>query len=137
MIATVTILTKCTQLLYIFNHLYCDRNKVPFCYITLKKPQNHSVDSGMHVSVFWAANLIFDFLFYVIPSAGIFLIFFLNEGSTAVFSEAAFDFALLLALYGWATIPLMYIASLFFDRTGDVFSWLTLYHLLTGGLSLP
>ena len=105
--------------------------KVPLYYIVFKIPTY--LDSGMHVSVFWAANLTFDFLFYVIPSAGIFLIFFLNEGSTAVFSEAAFDFALLLALYGWATIPLMYIASLFFDRTGDVFSWLTIYHLLTGG----
>jgi len=72
--------------------------------------------SGAHFFVFWTTNFVFDFLLYCIPGFTI-LIFLANvETLTAIESttEGQFHYALLLLLFGWASIPWIYTFSFIF-----------------------
>ncbi|KAI0214957.1 Retinal-specific phospholipid-transporting ATPase ABCA4 [Lamellibrachia satsuma] len=97
-----------------------------------KTKEMQLISGGVHVFVFWMSNLVFDYMWYMLPIAGIFAVWSAVSGDLVGFDEAASHIALLFALYGWANLPLLYISSLLFDRTGDAFSWLTLYHINTG-----
>ena len=101
-------------------------------YCPMKPSFYFCLHSGVPVIIFWTSNLVFDYIVYIVPIAAIFAIESAVTESSLCFDQNCY-IAVLFALYGWANIPLTYLASQLFDRSGDVFSWLTLYHLLTGG----
>ncbi|XP_076998257.1 phospholipid-transporting ATPase ABCA3 isoform X2 [Tamandua tetradactyla] len=88
--------------------------------------------SGVHVANFWLSALLWDLLSFLIPSLlllGVFRAFdvraFTRDGHEA-------DALLLLVLYGWAIVPLTYLASFLFPGAATAYTRLTIFNLLSG-----
>ncbi|XP_037670546.1 ATP-binding cassette sub-family A member 3 isoform X2 [Choloepus didactylus] len=88
--------------------------------------------SGVHVAHFWLSALLWDLLSFLVPSLlllGVFRAFdvraFTRDGHEA-------DALLLLLLYGWAGVPLMYLASFLFPSAATAYTRLTVLNVLSG-----
>ncbi|XP_064334419.1 phospholipid-transporting ATPase ABCA3 isoform X3 [Camelus dromedarius] len=88
--------------------------------------------SGVHVATFWLSALLWDLMSFLVPSLLLLVVFkafdvhaFTRDGHEA-------DALLLLALYGWAIIPLMYLMSFFFSGAATAYTRLTIFNILSG-----
>ncbi|XP_074202604.1 phospholipid-transporting ATPase ABCA3 isoform X2 [Camelus bactrianus] len=88
--------------------------------------------SGVHVATFWLSALLWDLMSFLVPSLLLLVVFkafdvhaFTRDGHEA-------DALLLLALYGWAIIPLMYLMSFFFLGAATAYTRLTIFNILSG-----
>uniref|UniRef100_A0A8C4WKG0 ATP binding cassette subfamily A member 13 n=1 Tax=Gopherus evgoodei TaxID=1825980 RepID=A0A8C4WKG0_9SAUR len=77
--------------------------------------------AGLGYKTYWLANFLYDMLFYLVPVG-------LSIGVIAAFQLSAFTFrenlaatALLLILFGYATLPWMYLMSRFFSSSDIAF----------------
>ncbi|XP_050793593.1 ATP-binding cassette sub-family A member 13 [Gopherus flavomarginatus] len=77
--------------------------------------------AGLGYKTYWLANFLYDMLFYLVPVG-------LSIGVIAAFQLSAFTFrenlaatALLLILFGYATLPWMYLMSRFFSSSDVAF----------------
>ena len=89
--------------------------------------------NGLHIATFWLTSFIVDFAFYLIPvtiAIYITLAAYQLETFTSVFG-IQYSFPLFIA-YGWAMLPMAYVASVTFTRTHLGVSCLIIYTVASG-----
>lgn len=88
--------------------------------------------SGVHFLTFWLANMMWDFINFLIPCAAILVTFliFNEEGFTS--GDQQGRFFLVFLLYGWAMLPLMYLFSFLFSIPATGFTRITMFNIFTG-----
>lgn len=81
---------------------------------------------------FWTATFLSDYLMMLLPVAGIYLAFVI--GDTQCFIDGAnLPYSLLLFLmFGFASLPMTYLVSLFMSRAGVGISLFIVYNLAFG-----
>ena len=88
--------------------------------------------SGVHFITFWLANMTWDFFNFLIPCAGILITFLcFNEDGFISFEQQG-RIVLVFVLYGWATLPLMYLLSFLFSIPATGFTRTTMFNIFTG-----
>ena len=88
--------------------------------------------SGLYVPVYWAAMFVCDNVIYLASASLIICLFFIYD-TKAYISAAAFPATVLVfLLYGWASQPMMYVASFIFQSSGSALAWTTLFNLSSG-----
>ena len=91
--------------------------------------------SGVRVTTFWLSNFLFDFGFYLIPTAVVYVIFATQQISCYIDGSNLICSLTLFVMFGWATLPVVYLASLVFSWSGLGVTILLLYTFLTGDIS--
>ena len=88
--------------------------------------------SGIHVVTFWTTTFVYDLWFYVVHIIGLYAIFAaiqlecFTDGFNWMFSFVLF------AMFGGASLPVVYIASVFFSGSEIGFAFLLAYSYMTG-----
>ncbi|XP_028673550.2 ATP-binding cassette sub-family A member 13-like [Erpetoichthys calabaricus] len=77
--------------------------------------------SGLHHATYWFANFLYDMVFYLIPVGLCVSIFAAFQLSAFTFRQNLAATALLLMLFGFATLPWMYLVSRFFSSPDVAF----------------
>ena len=70
--------------------------------------------SGANFWMFWTANFLLDYCYYVVPCVIIVVVLVAFQAESFKDTEVLVIFFLLLLLFGWAAIPLMYLCSFWF-----------------------
>ncbi|XP_070557065.1 uncharacterized protein [Ptychodera flava] len=88
---------------------------VPPCFLMFVVMENlngikrlHLV-SGMKLWIYWIASFLWDIINYLLPTALCILLVYLFDAKAYASSQNLPSFVSLLLLFGWSTIPLMYI----------------------------
>ncbi|CDW52395.1 ATP binding cassette sub family A [Trichuris trichiura] len=92
--------------------------------------------SNMSLGTFWTANFLWDFFAYLLTAIAIILVFFMFHVDVLVGDSRWLHILLLLLLYGWATIPMMYFAAVFFSSAANGYVKMSIFNLLSGLLTL-
>ncbi|XP_006136436.3 ATP-binding cassette sub-family A member 13 [Pelodiscus sinensis] len=77
--------------------------------------------SGLGYKTYWLANFLYDMLFYLIPVGLCISVITAFQLSAFTFRENLAATALLLILFGYATLPWMYLMSRFFSSSDIAF----------------
>ena len=88
--------------------------------------------SGLHVPVYWAAMFVCDNVMYVASAILVVCLFFVYDTVAFTSAEAFPATVLIFLLYGWASQPMMYVASFIFQSSGSALSWVTIFNLVSG-----
>ena len=88
--------------------------------------------SGLYVPVYWAAMFVCDHVIHLACTGLILCLMFVYDKKALISTEAFPATFLLFILYGWASQPMMYIASFKFTSSGNALTWMTLFNLITG-----
>ena len=88
--------------------------------------------SGLDMPVYWLANFVWDLAIFLFPAITIVIIF-------AAFNFPAFTSGnnlgvvfLLIMLCGWQTLPMVYVASFFFDTPSSAYARLSMLFIFAG-----
>ncbi|KAL3184519.1 hypothetical protein MRX96_031807 [Rhipicephalus microplus] len=81
--------------------------------------------TGLSPALYWAMNFIFDFMFYMGTAVSVLIPLAFFEEGTLTSTDIRLIFILNL-LHGYAALPLIYIASFFFDSPGLGFTALSI-----------
>jgi ATP-binding cassette subfamily A (ABC1) protein 3 len=92
--------------------------------------------SGVNFVTFWLANMVWDFINFLVPCAGILLTFLIFNEEGFISAEQQGRFILVFFLYGWAMLPLMYLLSFFFSIPATGFTRVTMFNIFTGMATL-
>uniref|UniRef100_A0A5S6QAW5 ABC transporter domain-containing protein n=1 Tax=Trichuris muris TaxID=70415 RepID=A0A5S6QAW5_TRIMR len=92
--------------------------------------------SSLPLGIFWAANFLWDFFSYLLTVVAIILVFVVFHVDVLVGDSRWLHIALLLLLYGWATIPMMYFSAIFFSSAANGYVKMSIFNLLSGLLTL-
>ncbi|KRZ94308.1 ATP-binding cassette sub-family A member 3 [Trichinella sp. T8] len=87
-------------------------------------------------ALFWVANFVCDFVVYLFTVFSVLLVFVAFDVDVLIDGWRCLHTLLLFVLYGWATIPFMYVASFFFDSATAGYVKMTVFNLLSGLLTL-
>uniref|UniRef100_A0A915KZX7 ABC transporter domain-containing protein n=1 Tax=Romanomermis culicivorax TaxID=13658 RepID=A0A915KZX7_ROMCU len=89
--------------------------------------------SGVAPNIYWLANFAWDLTNFFIPVVGVMLVFFIFDQVAYIgwFRNALAAF-LLLYIYGYATIPIMYLFTFLFRVPSVAFIWLATGNLFFG-----
>ncbi|KAJ1200504.1 hypothetical protein NDU88_004328 [Pleurodeles waltl] len=77
--------------------------------------------AGLNYQVYWLANFIYDMLFYLVPVCLCVCVIAAFQLTAFTFRENLAATALLLTLFGYATLPWMYLISRFFSSSDVAF----------------
>ncbi|KRX85321.1 ATP-binding cassette sub-family A member 3 [Trichinella sp. T6] len=83
-------------------------------------------------ALFWVANFVCDFVVYLFTVFSVLLVFVAFDVDVLIDGWRCLHTLLLFVLYGWATIPFMYVASFFFDSATAGYVKMTVFNLLSG-----
>eukprot|EP00048_Salpingoeca_helianthica_P013325 m.199375 g.199375 ORF g.199375 m.199375 type:complete len:1762 (-) comp15490_c4_seq21:19-5304(-) len=87
--------------------------------------------SGVNAFSYWSSSFLWDYVNYLIPVFSIMILF--GAFSVTEYTGERLGYVLVLfLLYGWALIPLMYLASYLFVNTSVAYSRLTMFNVVTG-----
>eukprot|EP00039_Didymoeca_costata_P018298 m.332943 g.332943 ORF g.332943 m.332943 type:complete len:1731 (+) comp17035_c0_seq1:282-5474(+) len=87
--------------------------------------------SGVGPVSYWLSAYLWDFINFLIPSIGIFVLFF--AFSVAEYTSERTGYTVLLfTLFGLSIIPLMYLASFVFTVPSVAFTSMSLFNIITG-----
>lgn len=88
--------------------------------------------SGLHVPIYWTAMFVCDNIVYVASACLIVCMFFVYDIKAFIGAECFPATVLLFLLYGWASLPMMYVASFIFNSPGNALAWTTIFNLVSG-----
>ncbi|XP_075680863.1 phospholipid-transporting ATPase ABCA3-like isoform X2 [Dermatophagoides pteronyssinus] len=91
--------------------------------------------SGLHLFQYWTSNFIIDFIIYLISSSmSCAIIYWLNVTSYNEWKQLGRLFVIY-AIHGFASLPFVYICSLFFRNSATAYVRLALYTLILGTIT--
>ena len=88
--------------------------------------------SGLHVPVYWAAMFVCDHIMYVASAVLVVSLFFMYDTLAFTSAEAFPATVLMFLLYGWASQPMMYVASFVFQSSGTALACMAIFNLVSG-----
>eukprot|EP00040_Diaphanoeca_grandis_P031592 m.189354 g.189354 ORF g.189354 m.189354 type:complete len:1187 (-) comp32371_c1_seq1:76-3636(-) len=97
----------------------------------VSKAKHMQLLSGVSVWVFWLSTLAFDSINLLLPTL-INVVLFASFEVDAYSGDRLVDVFLLLAVYGLASLPMMYLWSFMFVRPASAFSFGVLFNVVTG-----
>lgn len=114
--------------------------KILTCFVFLVKERVTNAKhlqfvSGVHFATFWLANIIWDFVNFLIPCVGILVTFLCFHEDGFISAGQQGRFVLVFLLYGWAMLPLMYLLSFLFSIPATGFTRATMFNIFTGNAS--
>ncbi|KAK7485122.1 hypothetical protein BaRGS_00023662, partial [Batillaria attramentaria] len=90
------------------------------------------VVSGVGPVVFWLANLVWDYVNYLLPSL-LLLVVFAAYGTEAYVEDGRLGLvALVLVTYGWAILPLMYLVHFMFNSAPSGIVVVVVFNIFSG-----
>ena len=94
--------------------------------------KQRQLSAGLWPSISWTTQFLCDYTLYALPCAAIVAALLVWDPTTMTGGSHAWKVASLFALYGWAMIPFIYLASSYFSDSSRAFAWLTFYNVITG-----
>ncbi|XP_053220123.1 phospholipid-transporting ATPase ABCA3 [Podarcis raffonei] len=88
--------------------------------------------SGVYVVNFWLSALLWDLINYLTPCVLMLVIFQAFDVKAFTQDNHLVDVMQIFLLYGWATIPLMYLLSFFFSVASTAYTRLTIFNIFSG-----
>ncbi|XP_058424852.1 phospholipid-transporting ATPase ABCA3-like [Diceros bicornis minor] len=111
-----------------------------FCLLTVtervSKAKHIQFVSGVYVLVYWLSALLWDFIIFFITCCLLLVMFKYCQLDIYVTDYHFLDTMLIFMLFGWSTIPLMYLLSFLFTRSTSAYIKLVLFNYLSGIFSL-
>lgn len=92
---------------------------------------------GVHPLNFWLATWIWDFFNYMITVVALMIVFVGFDVDHLVGKTHWFHTLLLFVCYGWASLPMIYVASFVMDTAAGGFVKLCIYNIFTGKDTRP
>ncbi|XP_007956953.1 phospholipid-transporting ATPase ABCA3-like [Orycteropus afer afer] len=92
--------------------------------------------SGIYVLIYWFSALLWDFITLFISCCLLLVIFKYCNVDVFVMDYHFLDIMMIFVLYGWSTIPLMYLLSFLFSKSTTAYIKLILFNYLSGIFSL-
>jgi len=96
------------------------------------KAKHNQFVSGVHAITFWASTFVWDYINYIIPCIGIIIAFAAFDIVPYVGNGRWGEIFLLYVMFGWGTLPFMYLWSFAFDIPSSGLVWLTVFNILSG-----
>ncbi|KAK7870569.1 hypothetical protein R5R35_009078 [Gryllus longicercus] len=98
----------------------------------MSKAKHLQFVSGVDVLVFWIVNITCDGLSFLLPSLGVIITLagFQEDGFAT--SEELGRIFVILVFFGWAMIPLMYLASYLFTIPASGYTRMTMFNIFAG-----
>ena len=88
--------------------------------------------SGLHGPIYWAAMFVCDNVIYLASIGLIMCLFFIYDSKAYISAKAFPATVLLFLLFGWASQPMMYVATFIFQSYGTALQWVPMFNLLSG-----
>ncbi|XP_007951392.1 phospholipid-transporting ATPase ABCA3-like [Orycteropus afer afer] len=88
--------------------------------------------SGAHVGIFWLSALFWDIIVFFVSSSLLVVVFYLCNVKAFFEDNHYADALLILMLFGWSTIPLIYLMSFLFSSSAAAYTRLLAFSFLTG-----
>ena len=99
------------------------------------KAKHMQLLSGVQIAVFWGSSLAFDAANLLLPTI-INVILFAAFDYEAFAGDRLGTIFVLFMVYGFASIPMMYVWSFMFDKPASAFSFAVLFNVLTGVIAV-
>ena len=94
--------------------------------------KQRQLSAGLWPSISWSTQFLCDYTLYALSCAVIVAALLAWDPTTLTGGSPAWLVAALFALYGWAMIPFIYLASFYFSDSSRAFAWFTFYNVITG-----
>lgn len=88
--------------------------------------------SGVGHGIYWASHFIWDYFNYLIGCVIILLVFVTSQSPEFAQDGQIFVTACIYVLYGWATIPFMYVLSFLFESAPSAYANTILINIFSG-----
>ena len=92
--------------------------------------------SGVEFPVFWFASFLIDAINYIIPCLGLMGVLLLFRTEDFFGLQMQIRLLIIMAFYGWAVIPFMYLWSFCFTVPSSGFVRMTIFNIFTGQIPL-
>ncbi|KAM6166302.1 phospholipid-transporting ATPase ABCA3-like [Erethizon dorsatum] len=111
-----------------------------FCLLTvterITKSKHIQFLSGVSTLVYWLSALLYDFIIFFISCCLLLGIFKHHKIDIYIMDYHFLDTMLILALYGWSSIPLTYLMSFLFSKSTSAYIKLVLFNYISGTYSV-
>ena len=101
----------------------------------VSKAKHMQLLSGVRIAVFWGSSFAFDAANLLLPTI-INVILFAAFDVEAYAGDRLGTIFVLFMVYGFASIPMMYLWSFMFDKPASAFSFAVLFNVLTGVIAV-
>uniref|UniRef100_A0A8D2E1V0 ABC transporter domain-containing protein n=1 Tax=Sciurus vulgaris TaxID=55149 RepID=A0A8D2E1V0_SCIVU len=88
--------------------------------------------SGAYIGIFWLSALFWDFIVFLVSSSLLLVVFYVCNVKAFLEDNHYVDVLFILMLFGWSTIPLMYLMSFMFSSSAAAYTRLLIFNVLTG-----
>uniref|UniRef100_G3U398 ABC transporter domain-containing protein n=1 Tax=Loxodonta africana TaxID=9785 RepID=G3U398_LOXAF len=88
--------------------------------------------SGARVGIFWLSALFWDIIVFFISSSLLLVVFYICNVKAFFEDNHYADALLILMLFGWSTIPFIYLMSFLFSSSAAAYTGLLAFNFLTG-----
>ncbi|KAM9583968.1 phospholipid-transporting ATPase ABCA3-like [Trichechus inunguis] len=96
------------------------------------KAKNIQFVSGARVGIFWLSALFWDIIVFFVSSSLLLVVFYICNVKAFFEDNHYADALLILMLFGWSTIPLIYLMSFLFSNSAAAYTRLLTFNFLTG-----
>ena len=96
------------------------------------KAKHLQFSSGVNSFTFWPATFCWDLINYLVPAVCLLITLLAFNIDAFVDGSNLAHVALLLVLYGFATLPFMYLWSFLFTVPSTGYVWITMFNILSG-----
>ncbi|MBZ3870758.1 ATP-binding cassette sub-family A member 3, partial [Sciurus carolinensis] len=88
--------------------------------------------SGAYIGIFWLSALFWDFIVFLVSSSLLLVVFYVCNVKAFLEDNHYVDVLFILMLFGWSTIPLIYLMSFMFSSSAAAYTRLLIFNVLTG-----
>ncbi|XP_013360360.1 PREDICTED: ATP-binding cassette sub-family A member 3-like isoform X2 [Chinchilla lanigera] len=111
-----------------------------FCFLTvterITKSKHIQYLCGVSTLVYWLSALLYDFIIFFISCCLLLGIFKYHKIDIYVMDYHFLETMLILTLYGWSSIPLIYLMSFLFSKSTSAYIKLVLFNYISGTYSI-
>lgn len=98
----------------------------------VSKAKHLQLLGGVHPLNFWFATWTWDFFNYMLTVVAIMIVFVAFDAEPLVGGRHWIHILLLFIVYGWASLPMVYVTSFIFDSHAGAFVKLTIFNIFSG-----
>ncbi|XP_037074307.1 ATP-binding cassette sub-family A member 3-like [Pollicipes pollicipes] len=88
--------------------------------------------SGVGITVFWLANLVWDYLTFLLPAFGMMITLLIFNEEGFIEGKTQGSLLMLFVMYGYSMLPQSYLFSFLFTVPSSGFTRVTLFNIFTG-----
>nr|XP_004653504.2 phospholipid-transporting ATPase ABCA3-like [Jaculus jaculus] len=109
-----------------------------FCFLVVTeratKAKHMQFLSGLSMFVYWSSALIYDFIIFFISCCLLLVVFKYHKMNIYVMDHHVLETLLILTLYGWSSIPFIYLLSFLFSESTSAYIKLVIFNYISGVL---